>query len=133
MKKLVLSLALVCVAQFGMAQDSYKSDVIEVIELSTATTVVAVIVNQILPMIPEEKQADFKREFEATLPSLYEKKVPIYQKYFTHEEIKEMLKFYKSPLGKKIAENAQNLASDGMKIGEDWGMEIQSIMMKYMQ
>jgi len=133
MKKLVLSLAFVCVAQFGMAQDSYKSDVIEIIKLSGATASITVIVDQVLPMIPVENQADFKKEYEASLPSLYEKMVPVYQKYYTHEEIKEMLKFYKSPLGKKIAENAGNLTSDGMQVGQDWGMELQAIMMKYIQ
>lgn len=133
MKKLVLSLAFVCVAQFGMAQDSYKSDVIEIIKLSGATASITVIVDQVLPMIPVENQADFKKEYEASLPSLYEKMVPVYQKYYTHEEIKEMLKFYKSPLGKKIAENAGNLTSDGMQVGQDWGMGLQAIMMKYIQ
>lgn len=133
MKKLVLSLAFVCVAQFGMAQDSYKSDVIETIKLSGATAGITVIIDQVLPMIPEENQADFKKEYEALLPSLYEKMVPVYQKYYTHEEIKEMLKFYNSPLGKKIAGNAGNLTSDGMKVGQDWGMELQGVMMKYMQ
>lgn len=133
MKKLLLSLAFFCVTQFGIAQDSYKSDVIETIKLSGATAGITVIIDQFLPMIPEENQADFKKEYEALLPSLYEKMVPVYQKYYTHEEIKEMLKFYNSPLGKKIAKNAGNLTSDGMQVGQDWGMELQGVMMKYMQ
>ena len=133
MKKLLLSLAFFCVTQFGMAQDSYKSDVIETIKLSGATAGITVIIDQVLPMIPEENQADFKKEYEALLPSLYEEMVPVYQKYYTHEEIKEMLKFYNSPLGKKIAGNAGNLTSDGMKVGQDWGMGLQGLFMKYMQ
>jgi len=133
MKKLVLSIAFICVSQFGIAQDSYKSDVIEMIKLSGATAGITVVIDQVMPMIPESKQADFKKEFEATLPSLYDKMVPVYQKYYTHEEIKEMLNFYNSPLGKKISSNAGSITSEAMEVGQEWGMGLQGLMMKYMQ
>lgn len=133
MKKLVLSIAFVCVAQFGMAQDAFKADVIEVIKLSGSAGQMTAIIDQVMPMIPEDKQAAFKKEFEATLPSLYENMAPIYMKHYTHDDIKKMLEFYNTPVGKKMTANAEILTIEGMEASQEWAMGLQGLMMKYMQ
>ena len=133
MKKIFLSVAFICVAQFGMAQNTYNQDVMEMIKLSGSTATISVVIDQVMPMVPEDKKADFKKEFEGTLDSLYEKLIPVYQKYYTHEDIKKMLEFYKSPTGQKISKNAGDIATDSMQVSQEWAMGLQGLMMKYIQ
>ncbi len=134
MKKLVLSLAFVIIAQFAMAQDAvFKADALKVIKISGATAQVESAKNQIMMMIPSEKQAQFSKDFEASMPSFYDKIVAIYMKEYTHQDVKEMIKFYESPAGKKIAEKAGVLFEQSMQAGQEWGVELQEILMKYME
>ena len=83
--------------------------------------------------MPEEKRADFKKEFEAALPSLYENMADTMMKYYSHDDIKKMLEFYNSPVGLKMQKNAQQITKDQMKAGEEWGMQLQGLLMKYLQ
>jgi hypothetical protein len=48
-------------------------------------------------------------------------------------DIKEMIKFYESPVGKKIAKNAGPLFQKSSAAGQEWGMQLQGVLMKYMQ
>jgi hypothetical protein len=116
-----------------MAQDAFKADVLKVIDLSGAAGPMASVKDQILGSIPESKHADFIKEFDATLPSLYEKIAVVYMETYTHEDIKEMIKFYESPVGKKIAKNAGPLFQKSSAAGQEWGMQLQGVLMKYMQ
>lgn len=52
------------------------------------------------PIINRELLAVFS-ERTATQGGLLDQLVPVYDKYFTHSEIRELLKFYQTPLGKK--------------------------------
>lgn len=45
----------------------------------------------------------------------------LYHKYFTHDEIKELLGFYQSPVGKKAGELAPVMSREGFLIGQRWG------------
>ena len=84
-------------------------------------------------MIPKEKQAAFLVEFEATLPSLYDKIANVYMQEYTHDDIKQILKFYETPIGKKMTEKAGVIAEKNMTASQEWGSSLQGMMMKYMQ
>lgn len=133
MKKFILTVAVVLIAQLGMAQDSFKQDVLKVIEKSGAAGPIKNVKDQVIGNIPEAKQAEFSKEFDATLPALYDKMAVIYMETYTHDEIKEMLRFYESPIGQKISANSGELMKKSTAAGQEWGMQLQSMMMKYMQ
>jgi hypothetical protein len=133
MKRIILTFALFVMTQFAMAQDAFKTDVLKVIEMSGAAGPMESVKDQLLGSIPQSKHAEFIKEFEATLPALYEKIAKVYMETYTHEDIKEMVKFYESPVGKKIAQNSGTIFQKSNEAGQDWGMQLQGIMMKYMQ
>lgn len=134
MKKLLLTIALVLVAQLSVAQDdAFKADAMKVIKMSGSTATMDVAKKQILGMIPEAKQAAFLVEFDAAMPALYDKLVVIYMKEYTHADIKEMIKFYETPIGKKISEKAGTIFEQSTAAGQEWGQGLQGMMMKYMQ
>ena len=134
MKKLIFTLAFVCVAHFGFAQDdAFKKDIKKVIEVSGASGQLKAAKKQVLTYIPEAKQAAFLVEFDAILAKINDKTVEIYAQEYTKEDIKAMLAFYESPVGKKMAEKSELIATKSQEsMGELQG-EIQTLVMKYMQ
>ncbi|HQK40147.1 MAG TPA: DUF2059 domain-containing protein, partial [Flavobacterium alvei] len=84
-----------------------------------------------LNIIPENKKENFSKEFEASLPSMYEKMAKVYMEIYTPEDIKGMIAFYESPVGKKMSEKSGELTQKAMKAGQEWGKELQVIMEKY--
>jgi hypothetical protein len=134
MKKLLVAVAFAFVTHVGFAQDeAFKKDVLRVIEMSGATNQMKSAKNQILQMVPKEKQAAFIIEFDATLPSLYDKLATIYMEEYSKEDIKAMIAFYESPVGKKINEKSGVILEKSQAAGQEWGQGLQTMMMKYAQ
>src|SRR5215469_3273470 len=78
------------------------------------------------PQIPESLWQEVDKEFKVEFSSgkFGEILIPIYRKYFSSDEIKELIAFYKSPLGKKFVGVAPQLIGDAMSAGAEHGREI---------
>ena len=61
---------------------------------------------------------------EENLPNLLSKIVPVYHKYYTHQDIKGMLRFYQSPLGQKTIRVMPLLMQESMYLGQHWGQAL---------
>ena len=138
MKKIVLVVATVFITQFGFSQqtdESLKKDVLKVIEVSKSGTIgfIDKMRDQIVAMIPKEKQAAFIVEFNSTLPALYDKMAEVYMEIYTKEEIAAMLAYYESPMGKQINAKMDKVVEKTMEAGQEWGLDLQGMMMKYME
>ena len=74
--------------------------------------------DRIIKIIKEESKATISEairsdEFAAKL-------APIYGKYFSESEIEELVKFYSSPLGKRVIAVTPQLTKESMAVGEEW-------------
>ena len=47
--------------------------------------------------------------------------VPVYANHFTHDEIKQLLAFYRSDVGKKVTNKMPVVMSESMAVGQNWG------------
>lgn len=75
---------------------------------------------QVLNVLPEEVNAVIGEnldDFKALV-------IPLYHKHFTAEDIKGMIQFYSSPLGKKTIRVMPHLARESMQLGMQWGRSI---------
>lgn len=134
MKKLLFAVTFLFVANFAMAQDAaFKTDVQKLIQLAGANSQMDIAKKQVVDMVPAAKREAFGKEFDAIIQPVREKQVAFYLKEFTHDEVKQLIKFYESPLGKKMSEKAVKQAETSMLDSQEIGMEIQGLMMKYMQ
>ncbi|WP_159799601.1 DUF2059 domain-containing protein [Flavobacterium sp. MK4S-17] len=137
MKKVLLAFAFLLVAQIGSAQanSEFKKDVLKYIELSGVAATYEKLVDQFSQSIPAEKQAEFKKEIKTSINGLVDKTADLYMKELSHEDIKAAIKFYESPSGKKISALTQSdsFMEKAQSLGQEWGMSVQGIMMKYMQ
>ena len=50
--------------------------------------------------------------------------VPVYAKYFTHDEIKKLLAFYESEIGKKTLAVIPMALQEGAQVGQAWANEL---------
>jgi hypothetical protein len=67
----------------------------------------------------------FRAKFD--LQQVLDLAVPIYDKYFSHEEIKGLIRFYETPLGQKtisvLPQLTTELMTQGRRLGEDAGRQ----------
>ncbi len=82
-------------------------------------------------MVSAEKKEAYTKEANGTLVGLYNKMAKLYMAEFTQEEIKELVAFYHTDLGKKLAEKQLGLTQKAMAFGQAWGMEVQTIAQKH--
>lgn len=67
-----------------------------------------------VPNIPDEVWDELVDEFD--FDEIQAEMIPVYDKYFTHEDIKEILAFKNSPVGKKFTSVQVNMVQDIMQI-----------------
>lgn len=115
------------------AQDNseFKKETIEFIKLTGSGAAFDDAISQIGAMVSEDKKEAYKKDANATLNGLYDKLADLYMTEFTQSEIKELVAFYHTDLGKKLAEKQLSLTQKGIMLGQSWGMELQGIAQKY--
>lgn len=64
-----------------------------------------------------------KMENEINVNSLIDRTTSIYEKSFTDNEIDELLKFYKSSLGKKMVQTVPAIIKEIEIVAQNWAME----------
>jgi uncharacterized protein len=58
---------------------------------------------------------------------------PVYDRHFSHDEVKQLIAFYESPIGKKLVKEQPAIASESMAAGQEWGMAVAGKIQKRMQ
>lgn len=63
-------------------------------------------------------------------PELDALMIPLYDKYYTHQEIKDLIVFFKTPTGKKYASVLAPMVQEIVPIAQTWGNKIGPIAAK---
>ncbi|SDL09783.1 hypothetical protein SAMN04488034_102277 [Salinimicrobium catena] len=134
MKKFICLFFLGFIGFQSQAQESsdLQQKAVSLIEMTSGQQF-DIMLDPIVKMIPEKNQEAFKNEMMASLDDVYTRLAKIYTEKFTEEELDQILAFYNTPVGKKMRDITPELTKRGMEIGQEWGMQLQPIMMKYMQ
>ncbi len=77
---------------------------------------------QAMPQVSDEFWNEFQRP--ESIKQMMELYVRIYDRHFTHEEIKGMLDFYNTSLGKKMIATMPLVWQETMQAGKQWGTEL---------
>jgi hypothetical protein len=129
MKKLLLLSVLTAVFTVNATAQDKTSDVKKLLQLTSSEKMLEGIFSNMVPALKQQASAQLKggdskekldgyvdfmmKELqEITKKLLHEDMVSIYDKSFTHAEIKDMIKFYESPTGKKMIEKTPELTTD---------------------
>jgi hypothetical protein len=80
---------------------------------------------QMAPQIPSTVLDSLEKEIsDKELQALTDKIVVVYDKRFTDQEIQDILTFYESPSGKKVARMLPQLMDESRRIGIQWGEDL---------
>lgn len=90
-----------------------------------------------MPDLPEAKVNAIKQVIgdvlKEQMPSLLEHIAPLYAKYYTADEIRQLIAFYKSPLGVKMLRVNPTLMRESTALGEQWGKDLQPMLQKRLE
>ncbi len=92
--------------------DAKKSLILELIEVSGTKETMTQMFNQIVAQAPVEQAANLKSVLN--INEIISRLVPIYDKYFTDDELKELIAFYKGETGRKLIKVMPLLMEDSM-------------------
>ena len=117
---------------------AFEADIRKMLELSGA----ARSGEQVLEMMVTQFQgmglpipAEFWQEFRADVRpgDLADLTVPIYARHLSHADIKELISFYESPIGRKLVSTQPVILQESMVAGQAWGQAIAEKLVKRMQ
>ncbi len=75
-----------------------------------------------MPQVPEKFWGDFMKEVHTD--ELVDLIVPVYDRNLTHDDVKELIRFYESPTGKKFVSVLPKITQESMAVGEKWGRDL---------
>ena len=134
MKKVFLPLILLFSLNSINSQENYKSLLIEYMTAQGQFETFNATIDQMGTMMGVTIKDEDREEFtNDVMGSLIELLVPVYQKHFTVEDLKDAIQMYKTPIGKKISEKTPIIAQETMQASMQWGMELSQKMQKYLE
>lgn len=129
MKKVIIIIISCLVFSLMLSAQTKKDDIRELFTLLDPGQMIDKIFENMIDVfkhhgntqIRQEDQEEFtayliKEVKEMTDNLINEHMLKIYDKYFTHEEIKDLIRFYKTPAGKKMITTMPHIQKDIMTI-----------------
>jgi hypothetical protein len=148
MKKMILSL-LISIIALSISGSSYaenkdispakSKDIEKLLDLTITDALVETWVNSLMRVFTkvasaarttEEKEViaiiseSVREVIVAEFPKMKEQYIPLYDEYYTHEEIKKLNEFYQTPVGQKSIKVLPILTQRRMKLGKRWGASL---------
>lgn len=130
MKQILITLLFCGIFMNGFSQSVSKTNDIKRLLEITGSGKLGVQVGQTMissfkqsyPNVPEEFWNNFLKELNSDV--LINMIIPIYDKYYSESEIRELTEFYQSALGKKVIATMPQIMQESMQAGQSWGRAI---------
>tara|TARA_Y100001933_G_C18869225_1_gene509244 strand:- start:187 stop:732 length:546 start_codon:yes stop_codon:yes gene_type:complete len=135
---LVLAFTIFATAAYGITP-AKERDIEKLLDLMGNASIAEELANGLVTMaISQEKDRypDMPKDVEHAISDviynvvhensryLDSKIIPIYDKYYTHEDIKNLIQFFKTQTGKKYASVLSPMAQEFIPIAQEWGRKI---------
>lgn len=141
MKKLLVIaiLSLICSSSFAQDNAGYTATLKKMLESTGGQGAFQAAIKQMFSMfrqqknnVPAEIWDSLQAEMEKTsMDDLATLLTPVYQKQLTESDLKKIIEFYDTPIGRKYASAAPTIMQESMQVGQEWGMKIgQQVMQK---
>ncbi len=116
----------------GQSPGSYEQLVEKMLVVTNSTATYQAGITQMITMF-KQQSLSVPGEFWASVEEELTKNIlsdmavmltPIYKKYLTAEDLSQLIAFYDSPIGKKLATVNPQIVSESMAAGQQWGMSL---------
>jgi hypothetical protein len=135
MKKWSFVLLITLCTVFSAHGQTKRQDIIKLLEITGTKSQFTQMIDLMLadmqsttPGAPAEFWTKFKAGLKAD--GFIEMLIPIYDKYLSHDDIKKIIQFYESPVGKKLISITPQLTQDSYSAGEKWGEKLAADIIK---
>lgn len=134
MKKLFILLLFALAPIAVSAQDAaFKEDVQKLMKaIGVPERIAATREYEAMWVTPDEEKAHMEK-VDATIPGFLENTENYFLKNYTHAEIKELLAFYNSPLGKKVTANMAVQIASYSEAKDVWENTFVEVYFKYIR
>jgi len=132
MKKHILLTLILFMSTFIAVQaqdEKFVQDAYKLTKLSSG--VVEANMSQVYTMIPEDNLESFKNELKPIMDDFYMKLAKKSTEYYTHDEVKKLLDFYESEVGKKAIKVQEKLTKESMTMAQELNMKLMPLIQKY--
>jgi hypothetical protein len=124
----VLFLLTLC-AVFSAYGQTKKQDIVRLFDAMDVKAQGMQVLDLILPSLQEMSPgvpAEYWTKFKLgiKMETFVEMFIPIYDKYLSHDDIKNLIKFYESPTGKKFIKVQPLMTQDAYQASEKWGEKL---------
>jgi hypothetical protein len=133
----LVALALL-VATPAFAESPKEKDIRKLLALTGAAQLGNQVMHQVLeqfkkgmPNVPPAFWAELSTELNAD--DLMEKLIPVYDRHLSAQEVKDIIKFYETPSGKKLLAAQPAMVTESTTIGQEWGRDIAERVLKKLQ
>ncbi|UYQ92261.1 DUF2059 domain-containing protein [Chitinophaga horti] len=138
MKRIIITL-ICCAFAAGVsaqeaAKDTSKRPLIrEVMELTNMTKMAGEMAGAMLDNfsnsglglsedILQKLKTEIKKEIQTS--NLADIFIPIYERHYEKNELQDLIRFYKTPTGRKMINTMPQVMNEAMQAGEQWGKEL---------
>jgi len=133
MNKLILIMvftiaSFISIAQAEVPADKYQ-EIVKMLQLTGTEKLLGemklTMINGMKASMPKVP-ATFWTKFESKMDmaALTEKIIPLYDKYYTLEDLKAINAFYRSPAGLKVLSTSPQIFQESLAIGRKWGEQM---------
>jgi hypothetical protein len=105
------------------------AEIRKLLDLSGTTKEMNMMLDQMISSF-KSQNSDVPTEFwdrfkaEINVQGLEDKLMPLYDKYYTTDDLKALIAFYQTPAGQHMLSVTPKLMQESMQIGEDWGRSV---------
>jgi hypothetical protein len=129
MKKAFFVCLIIAGMSFSVYSQTKRQDIIKFLEVSSMKLQAAQMFDLMLPdlkLMAPDAPLTFWTMFKSKLDidSFVNLFIPVYDKHFSHDDIKKLIQFYESPIGKKLLDVTPLLTQESYRIGEEWGEKL---------
>jgi hypothetical protein len=124
----VLLSAFAASAQTSEAQ-AKRADIVHLLRMTGAAKGAAQVLDlmlptlkQSMPQVPETLWQEFRSEVRED--QMIELTYEIWDKHFTHQEVRDLIRFYESPTGQKIIRETPAIQRESVVAGQKWCTQI---------
>ena len=129
MKKYLIIAFILFQASFCFGQTAKEKAILQLLEVTNSKAQVEqtwdLLIPQFMelfPSVPNSFWALLKQNMD--IEGLVKELIPLYDRHYTLQDIQGLIKFYKSPLGKKMIAVTPKLTAEAMAVGQEWGKKI---------
>lgn len=76
------------------------------------------------PQVPAAFWDAFLAHARRDVPQLVDSLVPVYAAHFSKAELDELVRFYESPIGRRLSAMQPMITQESMQVGQRWGARI---------